>query len=196
MKIIGKSLHEWPQNRYSRWRIYHFIFFTRHFMSWTYNSAKTNYRSLISPLSPGTVFSELALWRHHSWSVTTRERGVLALWRHIRRLFLRAKNGDVHLWIITVNFDFSPPSIHGLHVRKNGKAYKHAMATRGVKYPRLKCIQVVDVWTVPWHPRWHSTIWIIHGSGGMHNFPWHQIICEHWEKISMCIAVAGFNHGL
>ena len=39
------------------------------------------------------VFSDVALWRHHSWSVTSRERGVLALWRRIRRLFLYAQIG-------------------------------------------------------------------------------------------------------
>ena len=37
--------------------------------------------------------SDLALWRHHSWSVTSREREILALWRHIRRLFLYAQIG-------------------------------------------------------------------------------------------------------
>ena len=37
--------------------------------------------------------SDLALWRHHSWSVTSRERGVLALWRNIRRLFLHVPIG-------------------------------------------------------------------------------------------------------
>ena len=55
----------------------------------THSFAKNNNRSLISPLSPKAVFSDLALWRHYSWSMTSRECGVLALWRHIRRLFLR-----------------------------------------------------------------------------------------------------------
>ena len=35
----------------------------------------------------------LALWRHHNWSVTSREREALALWRNIRRLFLHARIG-------------------------------------------------------------------------------------------------------
>ena len=35
----------------------------------------------------------LALWCHHNWSVTSLERWVLALWRHIRRLFLHAQIG-------------------------------------------------------------------------------------------------------
>ena len=38
-------------------------------------------------------FSDLVLWRHHSWSVTSRECRTLALWRHIRRLFLHAQIG-------------------------------------------------------------------------------------------------------
>ena len=52
------------------------------------NSAKSNYQSPISPLSLRTVFTDVALSHHHKWSVTSRERGVLALWRQIRRLFL------------------------------------------------------------------------------------------------------------
>ena len=34
------------------------LFFTRHNMSWTHNSAKNNHRSLISQFSPRTIFSE------------------------------------------------------------------------------------------------------------------------------------------
>ena len=60
------------------------LFLTCYFMSWTHNSAKNNHRSLISQLSPRTVVSYLALWRHHSVSVTSCEREILALWRHIR----------------------------------------------------------------------------------------------------------------
>ena len=40
-----------------------------------------------------TVSSDLALWRHHSRSVTSRESDVIALRRHIRRLFLYAQIG-------------------------------------------------------------------------------------------------------
>ena len=62
--------------------------FTLYSMSWTHNAAKNNYRSLISPLSFRTVFADLALWRHHSWFVTSRVQGVLsrvlASWRQIR----------------------------------------------------------------------------------------------------------------
>ena len=48
----------------------------------------------ISPLSLGTVFSDLALWRRYSCSVTSRELGLLAFWRrHIRWLFLHAEIG-------------------------------------------------------------------------------------------------------
>ena len=65
--------------------VYIILFLTRYFMSWIHkNSAKCNCRSLISPLSLRTVFPDLTMWRHHSWSVTSLERGILALWRHIR----------------------------------------------------------------------------------------------------------------
>ena len=70
-----------------------FYFLHAILISRTHNSAKNHHRSLISQLSPRTVFSDFALWRHHSWSVTSREREILALWRHIRRLFLHAQIG-------------------------------------------------------------------------------------------------------
>ena len=92
VKIIIKSPHEWPKN------VIHgneciILFLTRYFISWTHRSAANNHRSLISRLSLRTVFSDLTLWRHHSWSVTSPEREALAFWRHIRRLFLQAQIG-------------------------------------------------------------------------------------------------------
>ena len=92
VKIIGKSHHEWPKI------VIHgneciILFLVRYFMPWTHNSAKNNHRSLISQLSPRTVVSDLALWRHHNGSLTSREREILALWRHICRLFSRAQIG-------------------------------------------------------------------------------------------------------
>ena len=59
----------------------------------THDSAKSHHPWLISQLSPRAAFSDFALWRHHSWSVTSREHETLALWRHIRRLFLHAQIG-------------------------------------------------------------------------------------------------------
>ena len=69
------------------------LFLTCYFMSWTHNSTKNDYRSLISPLSQRTDFSDLVLWCHHSWSVTSHGCGVLALWRHIRWLLLHVQVG-------------------------------------------------------------------------------------------------------
>ena len=43
-----------------------------YYMYWTHHSATNKHRSLISPLSLMTVFSDLTLWRHHSWSVMSR----------------------------------------------------------------------------------------------------------------------------
>ena len=68
-------------------------FLTRYFMSRARNSAKNNYRPLISSLTHRTVFSDLALWRQYSWSVTSPKRQVLAFWHHICRLFLEAQIG-------------------------------------------------------------------------------------------------------
>ena len=120
VKIIGKSHHEWPKIVIHGNECF-ILFLTRYFRSWTHDSAKNNYRSLISPLWLRTVFSDLVFWHHHSWSVTSRERWVLALWRHIHRLFLHGQigsKGDLHYWITAVNIDFSPSGIHGLACKK------------------------------------------------------------------------------
>ena len=92
VKIIGKSLHEWSKIVIygNEWII---LFLTRYFMSWTHHSATNKHRLLISVLSLRTVFSDLTLWRHHSWSVTSREHEVLALWCHIHQLFLHTQIG-------------------------------------------------------------------------------------------------------
>ena len=89
--LYGGLETHWSYLRYGNECI--IVFFARCFMSWTRNSGKDNYRSLFSLLSLCTVFSDLALWRHHSWSETSRERRALTLWRHIRRLFLQAHIG-------------------------------------------------------------------------------------------------------
>ena len=39
------------------------------------------------------IVADLTLWCQHKWSVTSREREALVLWRHIRRLFLYAQIG-------------------------------------------------------------------------------------------------------
>ena len=92
LKIIVRSLHEWPKI-VIRGNECIILFLTRYFMSRT-QIRQNNYWSLNEPLSPKKVFSNLVLWRPLSWSVTSCERGVLTLWRHIRRLFLHAKNGS------------------------------------------------------------------------------------------------------
>ena len=116
VKIIGKEHHEWPKDGYSCI----ILFFTCYHMSWKHNSAKHNYQLLISPLLLRTVFSDRTLWHHHTWSVTSRQCGVLTL-RHHFFIVLACTNwckGDLHYWITTVNIDFSPPGIHGLACKK------------------------------------------------------------------------------
>ena len=64
-----------------------------YFISYTLSYVLERKRLPISPLSLGTVFSDLALWRHCSCFVTLREDGLVALWRHIRRLFSHTQIG-------------------------------------------------------------------------------------------------------
>ena len=71
VKIMGKAHYERPKI------VIHgnecvISLLTCYFMSWTHNSAKNNHQSLILQLSPRAVFSDLSLWRHHGWSVTSR----------------------------------------------------------------------------------------------------------------------------
>ena len=69
------------------------LFLTRYFMSWTHKSAENYHRALISPLLPRVAFSDRALWRHYNWFVTSCEREILVLWRHICLLSLHAQFG-------------------------------------------------------------------------------------------------------
>ena len=116
----GRS-HKWKSlaNRLNHWqiasRVSHepkivihsneciILFLTRYFMSWTHYSAKNNYRSLISLLSLRSFFSDLVLWRHHSWSVTSHEHMLLALWRHSHRLLLHAQFGTTAIFTIGID---------------------------------------------------------------------------------------------
>ena len=82
----GKSYHEWPKIIINGNECI-ILFLIRYLIYWTQNSAKSNYPSLISPFC-----AECGLfWWHNSWSLTSRERRVQALWRHICRLFCTRK---------------------------------------------------------------------------------------------------------
>ena len=84
VKWVANDFHEWCSECI-------ILFLTRYFVA--HDSSENNHRSLISPLSLAGDFFYLALWRHRSWSVTSREGEVVALWRHVRRLFLHAQTG-------------------------------------------------------------------------------------------------------
>ena len=88
VRRFGNDFHEW---RHGNECI--ILFLTRYFISWTHKSAKNYHRALISPLLPRAAFSDRALWRHHNWSVTSCEREILVLWRHICLLSLHAQVG-------------------------------------------------------------------------------------------------------
>ena len=105
VKIIAESLHGWQKIVIPGYECV-ILFLTRYFMSWTHNSTKNNYRPLISPLLLRTVFPHVALWPHNSWSMTLRERGVLALWRHISRLFLHTKLAQSRSSLVNKNREY------------------------------------------------------------------------------------------
>ena len=91
VKIIGKSHHEWTKT--SLFTATNVLFYLLHaILCLEHTIQQKNYGSFISPLSPWKIFSDLALGRHHSWSVKSSECEVSALWRHISRLFLHAQS--------------------------------------------------------------------------------------------------------
>ena len=80
-----------------------FYFLHANMIHWTHHFATKKHRSLILLT---TVFSDLTLWHHHNWPVTSREREALTLWCYIHRLFLHVQIGakaiftsEYHQWI-------------------------------------------------------------------------------------------------
>ena len=55
------------------------LFLAHYFMSWAHSFAKSIVDRSFRHCRQGRFFSALALWRHHNWSVMSREREILAL---------------------------------------------------------------------------------------------------------------------
>ena len=104
-----ESHHELPQNRYSRWRMYYTISYTLFY----FLNAQVRYKQLSIADCRQKLFSDLVLWRHHSWSGSSRQRGV---W-HCDLIFvdcfftckLAQRRSSLENCI-----DFPPTDIHGL----------------------------------------------------------------------------------
>ena len=123
-------------------------FLTRYFMSWTHKSAKNHIRSLISPLSPRTVFADLALWRHHSWSVTvTRTRDTGIMWRYIPGLLLHAHIGADDLFRGVVPTIKKSDSTHPNRQVSNTPAFlsNHIPTLKSRQYLDQRIKQVNDI---------------------------------------------------
>ena len=72
--------------------MYYFISYTLYILSTSFRNKQSSIAHFAIVASDG-LFWILSLWRHHSWSVTSREREALALLRHIRRLLLHPQIG-------------------------------------------------------------------------------------------------------
>ena len=146
---IYRIMHDLPgitnfvtKTRYSRqWLYYYFISYTLFYF------AKNNYRSPISPLSLWTVFSDLAMWCHYSWSVTSCEYcycdvlfidcSACANWRKC----------DLHEWITAMNIDLKPRCIHGLACKKLQSC------TKAIDTPFDKGnVRFLQTQKSPWYP--------------------------------------------
>ena len=73
--------------------MYHFISYTLFYVLEHTLLLKTIIDRSFRNCRQGQAFSDFALWRHRSWPVTSREREILVLWRHIHWLFLHAQIG-------------------------------------------------------------------------------------------------------
>ena len=129
MRLFANDFHEWRSHEWkssanhipSEQKIVIqgneciILFLARYFMSWTHNFAKKQ----SSIVHFAIVAKEDLFWLSivtstHSWSLTSREREVLALWRHIRRLFFHAQIGAKAIF----TGEKQPSGIHGLACKK------------------------------------------------------------------------------
>ena len=98
------------------------LFLTRNYMSWTHNSAKNNYRSLISPLSLRTAFSVLVSWRHTNvrhWHCNVIFADCCCTRKSAQKRSSLVNNGR--------EYRFSPTGIHGLACKKLQSCIKPTM---------------------------------------------------------------------
>ena len=80
-----------------------------------------NYRSLISPLSPRTVFFTLSIVTSPQLICDFTRTRVTGIMTSYLLIVLERPNwgkDDLHKWITTVNISFSPPGIHDLACKK------------------------------------------------------------------------------
>ena len=112
VKIIALMPHEWQKSLFTLTHI-SIYFYTLLYIIYKLKQSIDHFA-----LSPRT---DLFDSRHHSWSLTSRKRQVLAFWRHIRRLFLHSQNWSSLVNDI-VNNNFPPNGIHGLSSKKTYSA--------------------------------------------------------------------------
>ena len=97
VKIIGKSHHEWPKNRYSWQRMYYFISYTLFYVPGIHNSAENHHPSLISQLSPRTAFSDFVTPPELICDVTlTPDTSIVTSYSSIILAHANWRKGDLH----------------------------------------------------------------------------------------------------
>ena len=67
LKIIVELLHQWPKSLFAVNHQYYISYKLCHVL--THKFAENDHQSFISLLSLRAVFSNLAMWRHHAWSI-------------------------------------------------------------------------------------------------------------------------------
>ena len=121
VKITGKTHHEWPKI------VIHgnesiILCITRYIMSWThkYVEKPSSIVHFAIYAKEGLFWLSIVTSPHLIWDVT-RTRGTSIMTSSSSIVLARAnwRKSDLHLWITTVNIDFSPPAIHGLACKKS-----------------------------------------------------------------------------
>ena len=136
--IIDKSPHSLPKHRYSRYWIYCYITCACYFMSWIHNSTEKQSWSAHFAI----VSNDVLFWLRIVTSPRLicdvkcmRDTGIVTSYSSIVCASANWHKDDIHLWITTVNIDFSPPGIHGLTCKKRkllNKGMFYSYLERGI----------------------------------------------------------------
>ena len=101
VRITGKS----PQK--SLFTVRNVLFYSLHSILYPKHTIPWKTLSITHFVIDGLFWFSIVT--HHSWSVTSNERGGLALWRHIRRLFFHVQTGtkvnnNHEYWFLTTRY--------------------------------------------------------------------------------------------
>ena len=109
LKIVAESLYEWEKVGIHG-NPYIMSFLTRYLMIRSSSQThQNNNRLLMSPLSPWTVFTDLALWRHHKSLYDVKRKlgtGIVTSYLSIVLARTNWRKCGLHQWIKSCEYRF------------------------------------------------------------------------------------------